>query len=320
MALPRQIQAALDAADATLAATNGTPPIAAPQVAVAQADPPPPELIERAPVLVEAPAEPPKPQPQKDVWEERYKSLQGLFNQQVPTLQEKVKTLQTNLDEAINRLNRASEQQERQPEKPQAADPKDVENFGADLVDMVSRVAGQAIGRAAQVLDSKVAQLDAQIAQLQATVKGTTQQVAMTAEQSFFDRVTKLVPEWEQVNTDPAFLAWLAETDPVYGINRQAALQKAQDSLNADHAAAVFKAFLGPQKTAPRAADPLDSQISPKSAATAQPTPVEVQVLTQAQITKFYDDVRRGMYRGNEVEATRLEQIINAALAEGRVR
>lgn len=318
MALPKQVQAALDAADATLAATNGEPPSDATLVDLAQDGQPQHEVVEQAPPQAETPVEPPKPQ--KDVWEERYKSLQGLFNQQVPELQSKVKTLQSNLDEAITRLNRASEQQERTPEQTPQADPKDVENFGADLVDMVSRVAGQAIGKAAQMLDSKVAQFEKQIAQLQATVQGTTQQVAMTTEQAFFDRVTKLVPEWEQVNVDPAFLAWLSETDPVYGINRQAALQKAQDSLNADHAAAVFKAFLGPQKPAVKAPDPLDKQVSPKGAATVAPTPVEAQVLTQAQITKFYDDVRRGMYRGNDAEVARVEQIINTALSEGRVR
>ena len=319
MALPTQVQAALDAAEATLAATNAPSAPEASPVDNALDAQPQPDPFGDAPQPEAAPVAPPAPQPKDDVWESRYKSLQGLFNKEVPELQQKVKTLQGNLDEAITRLNRASEQQESQPAKPRTADPKDVEDFGQDLVDMVSRVSAQAIGQLSKVFEGKVTQFESQIASLEQSLRGATQQVAITAEQSFFDKVTKLVPNWEEVNVNPAFLAWLNEADPVYGVTRQAALQRAQDGLNADHAAAVFKAFLGPQVQAKKV-DPLDSQVSPRSATTVAPTPAQATVLTQAQITKFYDDVRRGNYRGQDTEVARIEQLINSALAEGRVR
>jgi uncharacterized protein YukE len=245
--------------------------------------------------------------------------LRGLFEKTVPELQGQVKTLQSNLNDAITRLNQASEKQESQPARQQEADPKDAANFGQDLVEMVSRVAGQAIGGAAQRFDAKVAQFEQQMARLEAAVQGTTQQVAVTAEQAFFDRVTKLVPTWEQVNVDPAFVAWLQEIDPVYGLARQAALNRAQESLNADHAAAVFQAFTGPQQAAPRETDPLDKQMSPRSAASVQPRSAQPQTISQADVTTFYDDVRRGLYRGNDAEVARIEQVINAALAESRI-
>ena len=320
MALPQQVQAALDAAEATLAATNAPAASEASPVEPALDAQPQPDPFQQAAPPAAAPEKPPAPQQQKpDEWESRYKSLQGIFNKTVPELQQQVKTLQTDLSTAVDRLNRASEQQESKPESKQAADPKDIDNFGQDLVDMVSRVAGGVINQAARAFEAKATQLESQIAQLQTAIQGASQQVAMTAEQSFFDKVTKLVPNWEQVNTDPGFLSWLAETDPVYGINRQAALQRAQDSLNADHAAAVFQAYLGPKPTAKRV-DPLDQQVSPKGAATVAPTQADKPMLTSSQVTKFYDDMRRGMYRGNEAEAARIEKLINTALAEGRVR
>ena len=319
MALPSQVQAALDAAEATLAATNApSAPDVSPVEPALDAQPQP-DPFGDATQPEAAPVAPPAPQPKDDVWEARYKSLQGLFNKEVPELQHKVKTLQSNLDEAISRLNRASEQQESRPAQQPTADPKDVDNFGQDLVDMVSRVSAQSIGQLSKVFEGKVAQFESQIAALEQSLKGATQQVAMTAEQSFFDRVTKLVPNWEEVNTQPAFIAWLNEVDPVYGVARQAALQRAQDGLNADHAAAVFKAFLGPQPTAKKV-DPLDSQVSPRGAATVAPTAVEKPIITAAQITTFYDDVRKGNYRGNDAEVARIELLINTALAEGRVR
>jgi len=318
MGLPTQVQAALDAADATLAEANGQPPTSTEQVESVQDGPDPFTASSTPEPTAEVAAKPPEPTPADDVWRARYNSLQGLFNKEVPALQQQVKSLQSDLSAAVDRLNRASEQREQQPQTPEVS-AKDVDNFGADLVEMVSRVASQAIGKAAQAFDARARQFEGQIAQLQDALYGTTQQVAMTAEQSFFDRVSKLVPEWEKVNTDPAFLAWLAETDPVYGINRQAALKKAQDSLNADHAASVFMAYLGPRKPAPKGPDPLDKQVSPRGAATVAPVQAQAQTIRQADITKFYDDMRRGQYRGNEAEAARIEQIINAALSEGRV-
>jgi hypothetical protein len=319
MALPQQVQAALDAAEATLAATNApSAPDVSPVEPALDAQPQP-DPFGDAPQQVAAPVEPPAPQPKDDVWEARYKSLQGLFNKEVPELQHRVKTLQSNLDEAIQRLNRASEKQESTPAQRPAADPKDVDNFGQDLVDMVSRVSSQAIGQMAQMFEAKFSHIEAKLEGMGQTLQGATQQVAVSAEQAFFDRVTKLVPNWEEVNTQPAFLTWLNEVDPVYGVERHVALKRAQSTLNADHAAAVFNAFLGPKPQAKKV-DPLDSQVSPRGAATVAPTPVEKPVLTQAQITKFYDDVRRGNYRGQDAEVARIEQVINAALAEGRVR
>lgn len=320
MALPQQVQAALDAADATLAATNAPSVFEASPAEPALDAQPQPDPFGSAPQPQAAPVEPPAPTaPKPDPWEARYTSLRGLFEKTVPELQGQVKTLQSNLSDAITRLNQASEKQERQPAQPQAADPKDVDNFGQDLVEMVSRVAGQAIGGAAQMFDAKVAQFEQQMARLEAAVQGTTEQVAVTAEQAFFDRVAKLVPSWEKVNVDPAFVAWLQEIDPVYGIARQEALKRAQGSLNADHAAAVFQAFIGPQQAALREPDPLDKQMSPRSATSVQPTSAQPQTISQADVTKFYDDVRRGLYRGNAAEVVRIEQVINAALAEGRI-
>jgi uncharacterized protein YukE len=320
MALPQQVQAALDAAEATLAATNAPSANEASPAEPALDAQPQPDPFGGAPQPQAAPVEPPAPAaPKPDPWEARYTSLRGLFEKTVPELQGQVKTLQSNLNDAITRLNQASEKQESQPARQQEADPKDAANFGQDLVEMVSRVAGQAIGGAAQRFDAKVAQFEQQMARLEAAVQGTTQQVAVTAEQAFFDRVTKLVPTWEQVNVDPAFVAWLQEIDPVYGLARQAALNRAQESLNADHAAAVFQAFTGPQQAAPRETDPLDKQMSPRSAASVQPRSAQPQTISQADVTTFYDDVRRGLYRGNDAEVARIEQVINAALAESRI-
>lgn len=321
MALPPQVQASLDAADAYLAAeraTSAPPPepatLAGTEIAATemeqQAEPQPEEVKEATPPQQATP----------EPWEQRYRVLQGKYDHEVPALHNKVRDLETNFKQALEKLEAVSKAKEGIPEQAPVADPKDVEVFGAELVEMVNRIAGNSFSRAVQTVEAKFGQIEAELARLKQAMEGTNQHVAATAEQTFFDRVTKLVPGWEKVNADPAFLAWLAEADPVYGVPRQAALTKARDTLNAEHAAAVFNAFLGPRQAAPKGPDPLEKQVSPKGAATVAPTAADRSVITQAQVTKFYDEVRRGLYRGNEAEANRIEQLINLALAEGRVR
>lgn len=316
MSLPPQVQAALDAADATLAAANAQAEAQTMEDASADAPPPDPEPQSPPPVEVEAP-----PPPKEDPFEVKYRILQGKYNAEVPELHKRVHNLETNLRDAINRLDAASKAKDvaPAPSPTKVVDPKDVAEFGDDLTNMVSRVSEAVAGQRANALEAKLAATEAQLAKLTEQLTGTTQTVAATAEQGFFDKLAKLVPDWEKINADPAFLAWVADSDPVYGVPRQDALNMAQRRLDASRAAAVFTAFAGPRQTAPTA-NPLAQMVSPKGAATAVPVSTEKPMVTQAQVVKFYDDLRRGAYRGNEAEATRLESLINAALSEGRIR
>jgi hypothetical protein len=321
MALPRAIQAQVEQANATLEAMNNPPENPAPaepaQVANPEPSPDPAPAAPEPQATIEPQAQ---PQQQPDVWEHKYKTLQGLFNREVPTLQTKVKDLETQLQEAVNRLNKAADEKAKpaEPQKP-VVDPKDVENFGSDLVEMVQRVTEGILSRAAGELQTKAASLEQRLLQLEQVLKGTTQTVAVTAEQAFFDRLAKLVPDWETTNANQAFLAWLAEIDPILGQPRQSALDAAQQTLNADRAAAVFKAFTGTQPAAPKPNN-LDKQVSPKGAATAAPAPAQPVFYTQQQVVDFYNAKRRGEFRGREQDAARLEAEINQAISEGRVR
>jgi hypothetical protein len=316
MALPRSIQAQVEQANAVLAQANPQP-----QEPQAEIAPEAPEAQQQAPeptASTETPAQPTQPQP--DVWEHKYKTLQGLFNREVPGLQNQVKDLRSQLETAVARLNEAADAKAK-PSEPAApvADPRDVENFGSDLVEMVQRTAERMFGRAASELQGQAARIEQRLAQLEQALQGTHETVAMTAEQSFFDRLTKMVPDWEQINANDAFLAWLAEVDPVYGHPRQSALNAAQQSMNAERAAAVFKAFAATQPSAPKP-NAVAKQVSPKAAATAAPTSQTKPILTQQQIVDYYNAKRRGEYRGQEAEVQRIESMINQAIAEGRVQ
>ncbi len=260
MALPNQVQAALDAADATLAAANagnGEQP-AEDVFAAAEQPQPEPQVEQPQPVAPE-----PQPVVRDEPWEQRYSVLRGKYDSEVPQLHKRVHALESDLQAAIARLDQATQAQQA-PAK-HAVDPKDVENFGEDLVSMVDRVAKTSMSQAAKDFAAKTAAMEAQIAAMTEQLKGTSTQLAVTAEQSFFDRLSKEVPSWAQINADKGFLSWLAEADPVYGVPRQQALAAAQQRLDADRVAAVFRAYTGPAKPQLKA-DPLASMVSPKGA------------------------------------------------------
>jgi hypothetical protein len=313
MALPPAIQAQIDQANATLDAMNNPPD------GQAEAEPQQSPEPVATPEPQAAPEPQAQPQQQTDVWEHKYKTLQGLFNREVPTLQTKVRDLETQLQEAVGRLNKAADDKAKAEPEKAVVDPQDVDNFGSDLVGMVQRVTESVLRRAAGDLQARASSVEQRLAQLEQVLKGTTQTVAVTAEQAFFDRLAKMVPDWEAINTNQAFLAWLAEVDPILGQPRQTALDAAQQTLNADRAAAVFKAFAGPQPVAPKP-NKLDKQVSPKGAATASPSPNQPLIYTQQQIVDLYNAKRRGEFYGQDQEWARVEAEINLAIAEGRVR
>jgi uncharacterized protein YukE len=309
--LPRAVQMQVEAADALLGSMNqeaqGETPADAPleapqepQPTQASADPP-----------AKQPAPPP---PEPDVWERKYKTLQGLFNAEVPKLQGQVKELSARLERASDQLEKAAQKPPAPTPPAELADKSDVDTFGQDMLEMVTRVVTRALGGVAQRVDASVSTLEKRLATVEASLNGTSQTVAYTAEQVFFDRLKELAPNWEKLNTDDAFLLWLSEADPVYGVPRQNALNAARGALDASRAAAIFNAFSPPAPPVP------DKQVSPRSSAAPQPSPASKPILTQAQIASFYRDVQLGKYRGRDQEMKNSEAIINQALAEGRVR
>lgn len=277
-------------------------------VEVAAPEPPEPQQ-ELSPPVVEPPAPPPQP-PEPD-YKQKYLSLQGIFNKEVPALQSKLR-------DALDRIQQLEKPPETKPDRPQA-DPKDVQEFGADLVDMVGRVAERMFGSMAKAFDERLKQLEAKL-------NSTGQAVTQTAEQAFFTALERAVPEWETINADQRFLDWLQETDPLTGEPRQAMLSKAHAALDARRAAAFFQVWKAenapPVAAAPPAppARPLKSQVTP-STTPASPPPAQPAkpVITQAHIQRVYNDYAQGKYRGRQADFEAAEREINLALTEGRI-
>lgn len=315
MALPAAVQRQVEAAEALLNGAN-QPAVEPPAEPQAQ---PEPQQEPTAAAPVTAPEPSPAP-PQPNEWEQKYKVLQGKFNSEVPALHHQVKDLSRKLQEQAERTEALLRQQEtKQAEQRPTADPKDVDAFGADLVEMVQRVAQQMLGNTAAKIDGFMGSVEKRLVQLEQRLQGTTETVAQTAQETFYVQLERMVPDWQAINADQRFLVWLGEDDPLSGRSRQAALDAASGALDVRRTAAIFKAFLDTlPKQPPKANTAVNKQVSPSSVAAAAPVQTEAPSFTEAEVAELYARNRRREFTPKQWE--QVEQSINTAMATGRIR
>lgn len=318
--LPNAVQRQLDAAEALAAPQGG----AQPQGVVNDAS----QLLTPEPTQTQAPATPPaapekppeQPQaPPPEDWQQKYRTLQGIFQREVPELKTTNRRLESELNAMRDRLQlveRGAQQQPQRPAEPQPPqiDKRDVQAFGEDMVEMVNRYAQNAFQRVGTALS----EFDARIKALEGNIAGVSRKTDTSMESVFYSTLEQLVPDWRATNVSPEWLSWLGEIDPVYGVPRQTALDVAFEQRDAARVATVFKTFKAasqPRKPEPPPIAPAEGGGPPP----APPAPAGKPVISQKAVNQFYLDQARGRYAGRENEEARIEAEINLAAAEGRI-
>lgn len=286
-----------------------------------------------APVAEPTPPEQPAPAPvANDTAEQRYRTLQGMYNADRARHQAELAQRDARLAQLEQLL---SSMQAAAPRAPTPAAPaeeklvtsKDVEEYG-DSLDVMRRVSREELAAA----NRRVSELEQMIRQLQTNVVPRVEQVAQrqaqSAEQDFWSELSGSVPAWKEINNDPQFHKWLLEVDPLTGSTRQTYLADAQSKLDARRVASFFTTWQrmsGPETAQPTrdaAASELERQIAPGRSRASNSSPASTaqgKTYTRTEIAKFFDDVRRGTYRGREAERDRIERDIFAAQQDKRI-
>lgn len=325
MDLPPQVQAQADGL-ARYDAEIETARVAAEAEATAAAAPEPATPPAAASTVPPAP-----PPPPTEDWEQKYRSLQGIFNAQMPVLRAEVASLTANLAAAQQALKAkevtpASTSETPRPSKVTAAD---VDAFGADLLDVVKRQAAEIVADAQTAWEAEKTRLTGEITTLRQQVETTAERTVTSDRNKYFGDLAQLVPDYERVNVDPGFIAWLAEAEPLAGVQRQSFLKTAFDGFDARRTADIFSAWKATQAApAPTLAPPAPPAPAPRtlsvtpgpSRATTPPAPADTaKVWTASEIDVFYREVGRGDFKGREAEQVATVADIDLALAQGRV-
>jgi len=148
------------------------------------------------------------------------------------------------------------------------------------------------------------------------------QRVQQTVEQSFYSELGKAVTDWQAVNADPRWHAWLGEYDAIAGKPRQASLDEAHQGLDHVRVAALFNLF---KSTLPPAAPPQKSgqselarQVAPSKSSTANVAPAAAKRYT-AQEYAYWTDHRR-VHDTPKADLENMLIELESAVAEGRVK
>lgn len=269
---------------------------------------------------LETPVQPTRP----DEWVQRYKTLQGKYDREVPQLRGQVQSL----EQLIAAMRTAP------PAPPPTASlttqvpEEDVVAYGPELIGSAQNWSEARMAPHVDRLDRRMHDLEQQL----------SEQNALTARERLereFDLDPELAPHWQRLNHDQDFMNWLREPDPFSGRPRQLMLNDACAQGDAVRTGRFFKAYL--EHTAPRQLPAYQTQTPSstvvagsgnlvayaapgRSHATPDNGAPDQRIWTNREIQTFFDARLKGRYRGREVESEQLERQIFAAVNEGRVR
>ncbi|PHS59632.1 MAG: hypothetical protein COB03_01975 [Alteromonas sp.] len=261
-------------------------------------------------------AEPPKDEPKPEIqdalyWQHRFQVLQGKYNGELPALRKEIEQLKQHVAGKDRRINEL-EKQAPAPDSSGITDDQLAhfkQEFGEDLVTFIERMTQKG---AAPTDAGNTKELQERLDRLES-------EKHEDAEARFWVSLEQAVPNFRQVNSDPAFLQFLSTLNPQTGKQYQQALSQAQQSLDAKGVADVFKLYLNQAKPTQQQRQVPDEQVEPRTTkATQTPNSQGGKLWTGADIAQFYRDKTAGRYAADE--AQRLEADIFAAQREGRVR
>lgn len=318
MALPKQIaqqQKELEEIEKQLIAQSGGEPTEETEPLVREAPPEADQELVSEPVREKKPVQSVSQEISEDAWQQKYKTLEGKYSAEVPRLHAQVKNLMAQLNQLQETINK-SEPKKEEPEIHKLVTDADVEAFGSDLIEVQRKVAREVAMEFKKDIDS----LRAENVDLREKLTQTGSQVGAV---SFDARLYQLVPDFEEINVDSKWIAWLEEIDPILRGPRKLI---AQEAFNRGDAEAIrdyikmFKQTTAPSEKPNAKQAELERQIQPnRSASSAPPSSQKGRVYTTKDIERMFEKAAKLNATQKFDEATKLEAEIDAAYMEGRV-
>jgi hypothetical protein len=255
-----------------------------------------------------------------DDFKQKYSSLLGKYDAEVPRLHQQVRQLTEEM-EALRQKETAKQVEPTKPKKKVSlVTDEDRAEFGEELLDVQRRIAKEV----SQEYEDRFEQQEAVIQSLQDKIAETGSQVG---EVGFSQRLAQLVPDFNQVDNDERWMAWLNEHDPMLRGPRRVQAQTAFDEGDAQAIADYVKLWKNslPEAKAekPNRKSELEKQVAPNGSANSVRTQSATQsakVYSSREMDSAWTKLRTMNTRGQYAEAEKLEAELTAAYMEGRVR
>jgi hypothetical protein len=211
------------------------------------------------------------------------------LNQRMTELQEQIRTLQTSATPSESKL-----------DAKQFFTPEQIEQFGEEQCEAMATAAMKSAQTAVQQA------IEAEVKPLREQREREKAQTIEERKQVFTDKLGELVPDYAEIDTDPAWLAWLAQEDEASGLERQGILNTHISSLNAAKVAKMFSDFL--KTKAPRPAPPVVGKgngAGPSGDAPPEPPASSLKAPTDVEVKEYFK--RAALGRVKDAERTEFE-------------
>ena len=276
---------------------------------------------EEAPVLKEAKPADTSLTDVADDFRQKYSTLRGKYDAEVPRLHQQVRDLSGELEQIRKDLSASKVAPVEPKEKVSLVTDADRAEFGEELLDVQRRVAEEV----SHQYEDRLTKQDAVIQDLQGKLADTGNQVG---EMDFNQRLRYLVPDFSTIDSDERWVAWLNEHDPMLRGPRRVQAQQAFDKGDAEaiaHYVGLWKAtFADPSEPVkpPHQAE-LEKQVAPNRSANSVSTKSVGQtskVYSTREVDAAWTKVRTLNTQGKYEAAEKLEAELTVAYMEGRVK
>ncbi len=256
-----------------------------------------------------------------DDFKQKYSTLRGKYDAEVPRLHQQVRDLTDQLSSIRKDMEAAKKAESEKPvEDISYITDADREEYGDDLIDFQRRVAKEV----SQQYEKRFEQQAKVIDDLRKQVTNTGDQVG---EMGFTQKLSNLVPDFDQLDNDDRWVAWLNEYDPMTRGPRRDQAQAAFNSGDAEavaHYVSLFRESVAPkeQGKSVRQAE-LEKQVTPNRSANSTATKSvgrDSKVYSTREVDSAWNKIRTLNTRGKYDDAAKLEAELTAAYMEGRVR
>jgi hypothetical protein len=256
-----------------------------------------------------------------DDFKQKYSTLRGKYDAEVPRLHQQIRDLTEQLGSVRKDIEAAGKLKSEEPkEKISYVTDADREEYGDDLIDFQRRVAKEV----SHDYEGRFEQQEKVLSDLREQVKSTGTQLG---EMDFTQRLRQLVPDFDQIDKDSRWVAWLDEVDPM---TRGPRRDQAQSAFNAGDAEAVahyvglFRDSHNPkeQSKSPRQSE-LEKQVAPNRSASSTAVASAGKgdkVYSTKEIDNAWTKIRTLNTKGKYDDAAKLEAELTVAYMEGRVR
>jgi hypothetical protein len=271
-----------------------------------------------------------KETPAAEDWKQKYETLQGKYNAEVPQLHMTVASLKNQIRELQNAAEVRPEQQsvEKPAEKKEPAKEEEdriLTTFKEEYPDIFEAVA-KMIGK------TKGEEKPKEKPKVESKEEKAPPSTIVNPRGTFDFYLNRDVPDWRQVNTDPEFIQFLRNPDPAFpGMTKLESIQAAYDAADFTTVIGHFRDFKAGKQpvrpdqgtaapalhlsgTGPAAPAP-EKELSPEEKFLAPPKggrgPAGADTgpaVTPHDLAKFYDEARRGLWGPITEEKFRKEE------------